>query len=340
MNSAPAFIFAFLAACSSLPNEFEQAPGQTWPHPEQTKLGALIAETAPEDKTLSGVELLADPSEAFSTRFAIAAFAEKTLAIQYYLWKADLSGQLLLWRVLEAADRGVKVRFLIDDIYHAGRDEFYAILATHPNFQLRVFNPMANRGAARNLNFLVNKSSLNRRMHNKIFMADGAVAVLGGRNIGDDYFGIDPDANFLDLDVLTVGQGAIEAGAAFDEYWNSKKAVPIDVLNQKEYTAKDLESLREKLTGPVRPSLYALMGIAGLVVLLGCLNLAGLVLFRTTQRMSALSIRRALGASRSRLFTQLMAEVLILAGLAGVIGLGTASTSSKHVDDSPQNSGR
>ena len=247
MNRAPAFIFAFLAACSSLPNEFEQAPGQTWPHPEQTKLGALIAETAPEDKTLSGVELLADPSEAFSTRFAIAAFAEKTLAIQYYLWKADLSGQLLLWRVLEAADRGVKVRFLIDDIYHAGRDEFYAILATHPNFQLRVFNPMANRGAARNLNFLVNKSSLNRRMHNKIFMADGAVAVLGGRNIGDDYFGIDPDANFLDLDVLTVGQGAIEAGAAFDEYWNSKKAVPIDVLNQKEYTAKDLESIREKL---------------------------------------------------------------------------------------------
>lgn len=240
-------IFVLLAACSSLPSDFEQVPGQVWPHPEQTKLGALIAETAPEDKTLSGVELLADPSDAFSARFAIAAFAEKTLDMQYYLWKGDLSGQLLLWRVLEAADRGVKVRFLIDDIYHAGRDEVYAILDTHPNFQLRVFNPMANRGAARNLNFLVNKTRLNRRMHNKIFMADGAVAVLGGRNIGDDYFGMDPDANFLDLDVLTVGQGAIEAGAAFDEYWNSINAIPIDVLNDREYTSKDLETSREKL---------------------------------------------------------------------------------------------
>jgi putative cardiolipin synthase len=240
-------ILLFLSACSSLPTEFEQVPGQAWSHPEQTKLGAFIAEIAPEDKSLSGVELLADPADAFGARFAIAAFAEKTLDMQYYLWKGDLSGQLLLWRVLEAADRGVKVRFLIDDIYHSGRDEVYAILDTHPNFELRVFNPMANRGAARNLNFLVNKTKLNRRMHNKIFMADGAVAVLGGRNIGDDYFGMDPNANFLDIDILTAGQGAIEAGAAYDEYWNSKNAIPIDVLNDREYTAKDLESLREKL---------------------------------------------------------------------------------------------
>lgn len=242
-----AAIVTFLAACSSLPTEFEQLPSQVWPHPGQTKLGAFIAETAPEDKTLSGVELLADPSEAFGARFAIAAFAEKTLDMQYFLWKGDLSGQLLLWRVLEAADRGVKVRFLIDDISHPGRDEIYAILDTHPNFQLRVFNPMANRGAARNLNFLVNKGKLNRRMHNKIFMADGAVAVLGGRNIGDDYFGMDPDFNFLDLDVLTVGQGAIEAGAAFDEYWNSINAIPIGVLNDRDYSTRDLDSLRQEL---------------------------------------------------------------------------------------------
>jgi len=96
-------IFVFLAACSSLPTEFEQVPGQVWPHPEQTRLGAIIAETAPEDKTLSGVELLADPSEAFGARLAIAAFAEKTLDMQYYLWKGDLSGQLLLWRVATSA---------------------------------------------------------------------------------------------------------------------------------------------------------------------------------------------------------------------------------------------
>ena len=240
-------VFLFLGACASLPEDFEQVPSVGWPHPEQTTLGALIAETAPEDNTLSGVELLVDPGEAFSTRFAIAAFAEKTLDMQYYLWKGDLSGQLLLWRALAAADRGVKVRFLIDDIFHSGRDEIYALLDSHPNFELRVFNPMANRGIARYLNYLANKQQLNHRMHNKIFMADNAVAVLGGRNIGNDYFGIDTKANFFDLDVLTVGEGARQAGAAFDEYWNSKKAVPIKVLHDKVFTPNDLDEARERL---------------------------------------------------------------------------------------------
>jgi putative cardiolipin synthase len=247
-NWLAAFTLLWLAGCATLPDDLQQSPSQVNQDPEQTLLGALIAETAPEDKTLSGVELLADPGEAFSTRFAIAGFAEKTLDMQYYLWKGDLAGQLLLWRVLEAADRGVRVRFLIDDIFHAGRDESYALLNTHPNAEVRVFNPMANRGAARNLNFLVNKKHLNHRMHNKIFMADNAVAVLGGRNIGNDYFGIDTKANFFDLDVLTVGQGAREAGAAFDEYWNSKYAVPIEVLHKKTYTEADLEAQRKKLS--------------------------------------------------------------------------------------------
>lgn len=242
-----AFVMVLLAGCASLPDDLQQTPSQGYANPEQSLLGALVAETAPEDESLSGVQLLADPGESFSARFAIAGFAEKTLDMQYYLWKGDLAGQLLLWRALEAADRGVQVRFLIDDIFHYGRDEAYALLDTHPNFQVRVFNPMANRGLARNLNFLVNKRQLNHRMHNKIFMADSAVAVLGGRNIGNDYFGIDTKANFFDLDVLTVGQAAREAGAAFDEYWNSKYAVPINVLHNKTYTEEDLEEGRKEL---------------------------------------------------------------------------------------------
>ena len=247
-----ALAFALLAGCASLPDDLQQTPSQGYANPEQTLLGALIAETAPEDKSLSGVQLLADPGEAFRARFAIAGFAEKTLDMQYYLWKGDLAGQLLMWRALEAADRGVQVRFLIDDIFHYGRDEAYALLDTHPNFQVRVFNPMANRGLARNLNFLVNKRQLNHRMHNKIFKADNAIAVLGGRNIGNDYFGVDTKANFFDLDVLTVGQGARQAGAAFDEYWNSKYAVPISVLHDKKYTAEDLENGRIKLRESLR----------------------------------------------------------------------------------------
>jgi putative cardiolipin synthase len=121
------------------------------------------------------------------------------------------------------------------------------MLDSHPSFELRVFNPMANRGIGRNLNFLANKKKLNHRMHNKIFLADNAVAVLGGRNIGNDYFGIDTQANFFDLDVLTVGQGAREAGAAFDEYWNSRHAVPISVLHDKNYTKDDLKAARQRL---------------------------------------------------------------------------------------------
>lgn len=240
-------LLLFIGGCASLPDELHQEPSVGHPHPEQTLLGRILDEGAPADKSLSGVELLSDPSEAFRTRFAIAGFAEKSLDMQYYLWKGDLAGQLLLWRALEAADRGVRVRFLIDDIYHSGRDDVYALLDSHPNFELRVFNPMANRGVAKNLNYLKNKKYLNHRMHNKIFMADNAVAVLGGRNIGNDYFGIDTKANFFDLDVLTVGRGAIEAGAAFDEYWNSRHAVPIAVLHNNVYTAADLDEGRKQL---------------------------------------------------------------------------------------------
>jgi putative cardiolipin synthase len=242
----------FLGGCASLPDDLQQEPSEGWPRPEQTPLGALIAETAPTDPALSGVELLHDPSSAFRTRFAIAGLAEKTLDLQYYLWKSDLAGQLLMWRALKAADRGVKVRFLIDDIYHSGRDRAYALLDTHPNFELRVFNPMANRGMAKNLNYLANRKFLNHRMHNKIFLADNAVAVLGGRNIGNDYFGIDTKANFFDLDVLTVGRGAREAGAAFDEYWNSRFAVPISVLHEETYTPADFEAARRQLDESLR----------------------------------------------------------------------------------------
>lgn len=242
-----AALFLYLAGCASLPEELEQVPSEGWPHPEQTFLGALVAETAPDDPSLSGVQLLADPGQAFRARFYIASLADKTLDMQYYLWKWDLAGELLLWRALEAADRGVRVRFLIDDIYHSGRDRDYAMIASHPNFELRVFNPMANRGMGRNLNYLNNRKFLNHRMHNKIFLADNAVAVLGGRNIGNDYFGVDTKANFFDLDVLTVGRGAVEAGAAFDEYWNSVHAVPIHVLHDEPFTAEQLGEARKGL---------------------------------------------------------------------------------------------
>ncbi|MDG1065680.1 MAG: phospholipase D-like domain-containing protein, partial [Luminiphilus sp.] len=153
----------------------------------------------------SGVALLADPEEALQVRLGLAELAQVTLDLQYYLWQGDESGLSLSHEVLAAADRGVRVRILLDDIYHSGRDSAYQTLNSHPNVQVRLFNPMGNRGAAKMPNYAFNKSTFNYRMHNKIFLVDGVAAVLGGRNIGDEYFGRNSSFNFQDIDALTMG---------------------------------------------------------------------------------------------------------------------------------------
>ncbi|MFC2144059.1 phospholipase D family protein [Acidobacteriota bacterium] len=236
-----------LTACASIPADFEQVPSHSWQKPEETSLGIFFDKYAPEDPSLSGVRLLANPREAFRARFGGAYLAEKSLDLQYYLWKGDLTGSLLLYRAVEAADRGVHVRILIDDIYHSGRDLTYSTIDSHPNMEVRVYNPMGSRGAGKGANMVYHKGSLDHRMHNKIFLVDSAVAVLGGRNIGDDYFGVDEKLNFRDLDVLAVGPAAKEAGEAFDMYWNSPAAVPITVVQKKPVEDGALERGREEL---------------------------------------------------------------------------------------------
>jgi putative cardiolipin synthase len=236
-----------LTACASIPADFEQVSSHSWQKPERTRLGKFFDSYAPADPNLSGVLLLANPRDAFQVRFGAANLAEKTLDLQYYLWKGDLTGSLLLYRAVQAADRGVHVRILIDDIYHSGRDVAYATMNSHPNMEVRVYNPMGSRGAGKGANYVYHKGSLNHRMHNKIFLADSAVAVLGGRNIGDDYFGVDETQNFRDIDVMAVGPAARDAGDAFDMYWNSPAAVPITALVKKPVEAGALESGREEL---------------------------------------------------------------------------------------------
>jgi putative cardiolipin synthase len=179
----------------------------------------------------SGIRLLADPSEALQSRLHLAALATATLDIQYYLWQADDSGLGLTYEVLQAADRGVRVRILLDDIYHSGRDSAYQTLDAHPNVEVRLFNPMGNRGAAKQVNYAFKKSTLNYRMHNKIFLVDGVAAILGGRNIGNEYFGQDLSFNFQDMDAIALGEVAAEAGEAFDLFWNAELAFPVAALN-------------------------------------------------------------------------------------------------------------
>ena len=244
------YLSLFLSACASAPQVAEKSTSQFNDlAPTATPLVAL-ATSQPH----SGIRLLADPSEALQSRLQLAALATTTLDIQYYLWQSDKSGLALTHEVLQAADRGVRVRILLDDIYHSGRDSAYQTLDAHPNVEVRLFNPMGNRGAAKQANYAFKKSTLNYRMHNKIFLVDGVAAVLGGRNIGDEYFGQDPSFNFQDMDAIALGEVAAEAGEAFDLFWNAELALPVTALsgNPKEMpTAAQTATLataRERVT--------------------------------------------------------------------------------------------
>lgn len=245
--AATTALLLLLTGCASAPLIEHETRQAAHPKPEETPIGAYFADAGADEPDKSGILLLDDPREAFKARFMLAKRATRTLDMQYYLWKGDLAGRLLLWSALDAADRGVKVRLLIDDIYHSGRDDVYRQIAMHPNFDVRIFNPMKHRRAGRNLNYVLNRAELNHRMHNKIFLVDNAATVMGGRNIGNDYFGVDPSLNFHDLDVLAVGPVAKEAGAAFDMYWNSRYAVPIERLNDKTHSKAAVTEARAAL---------------------------------------------------------------------------------------------
>lgn len=185
-------------------------------------ISALRAGQAPH---LSGVHMLADSQDAFAARILLARRAERSLDLQYYIWRSDLSGTLLLEAVRAAADRGVRVRLLLDDNGIAGLDTVLAALDLHPHIEVRLFNPFTIR-RPKMLGYLADFPRLNRRMHNKSFIADGQATIIGGRNIGDEYFDARDDQLFSDLDVLAVGPVVDDAARDFDRYWASASAYP------------------------------------------------------------------------------------------------------------------
>ena len=162
-----------------------------------------------------------------------ARAAGRSLDLQYYIWHDDFTGRLLDHELLRAADRGVRVRLLLDDLNAHGRNSILAALDAHPNIEVRMFNPTRNRkgGIARALEMLLRMVSVNRRMHNKAWIADGRIAVVGGRNIGDEYFSAATDTNFIDLDALVVGRAVRQAEAIFDEFWNGNAAADKSVAS-------------------------------------------------------------------------------------------------------------
>ena len=181
-----------------------------------TTVGALFQEAADKHPGLSGFSLIRDGSTALMARLAMADLAEKTLDGQYYIWDSDTTGLILAERLLRAADRGVRVRLLIDDHYMSeARDANIAALDAHPNIEIRFFNPVRNR-RWRMMSFLAEFGRANHRMHNKLFVMDNAVAIVGGRNIADTYFGVKADYNFRDLDVMNAGPIVNELSTSFD----------------------------------------------------------------------------------------------------------------------------
>ena len=195
----------------------------------------------------SGFYLLSDNMDAFSARVALANNAKHSLDIQYYMMHNDASGRYLAYVLLQAADRGVKVRILVDDINLAGRDSRLKMLAQHDDIEIRIFNPLANRDWLRNLELIINLDRAGRRMHNKLFIADQRYAIIGGRNIGDEYFDARKSLNFVDLDLLITGPILGELRISFDEYWNSAWATPVEQLSRIKVVKSHLSHIRARL---------------------------------------------------------------------------------------------
>lgn len=223
-----------LIACTTLPKDFTREPSWAWDRPQETKLGRALAADAEQHPGMSGFHLIGSGIDAFVARVALAEAAERTLDLQYYIFHVDFTGKLILESVLRAAERGVRVRILIDDTTAKGRDAGIAAFASHPHIEVRVFNPFAGRSSATWLfSAAADFDRINHRMHNKMFVADNQAGVVGGRNIGDEYFSAREGVNFADLDLLAVGPVVQDLSQSFDEYWNSEWAYPIEAL----YTA-------------------------------------------------------------------------------------------------------
>ncbi len=197
----------------------------------QTALDREIVPLVARHAGKTGAVLVPDGVDAFAARALSARQAGRSLDLQYYIWHDDMAGRLLAREVLRAAERGVRVRLLLDDMNDSGKDSRLLALDAHPDIEIRVYNPFRNRkGIWRVLEMIQRVHSVNHRMHNKAWIADGRVAVLGGRNIGTEYFDASTETNFRDLDVVLFGPSVRQASRIFDAYWNSDAAVPIGAL--------------------------------------------------------------------------------------------------------------
>ena len=244
-----------LGGCATLRKDFHKHPSVAQPARHDTPSARYVHAEVERHGRLSGFRLLTFSTNALMSRVVLADQARHTLDLQYYIFANDATGRLVAQRLLAAADRGVRVRLLLDDIDIGDQLAMLDALDAHPNIEVRLFNPFGSRvssGVAKAAQFLLDASRLNHRMHNKSFIVDNTVAVVGGRNIGDDYFDAGEATHFRDLDLIAIGPVVRQTSQAFDDYWNCDAAYPIRAYRGKHAGPEELAALRVRLAHEAR----------------------------------------------------------------------------------------
>jgi cardiolipin synthase C len=246
-----------LAGCAGLPADVQRKPSTAITNGADTTLGRLVQAAAPPGEPLSGFRLLPMPQFSLHARIELARRAQRSIDVQYYLVQNDETGRYLLRALRDAADRGVRVRLLVDDLYTAGADPLFTSFASHPNVEVRLFNPFPagrDRFGTRWAWSILDFDRVHRRMHNKLYVVDNVVGVMGGRNIANEYFLRDGGSNFIDIDTLVAGAVVPRLSSLFDMYWNSPYVYPIESLVSA--TGETPAQLRERFdrltTGPAQ----------------------------------------------------------------------------------------
>jgi len=230
-----AALTALLCGCASAPpgSHYPKEVTKAFDRPLDTRLGERFHVLSTANGGRSGFRLFPVGVDGFALRLQMVRAAARAVDLQYYLLEEDVTGRLLIDALLRAADRGVRVRLLLDDLDALGRDDLIGSLDAHPNIEVRVFNPFRYRGSIefiRDAEFLFNSARLDYRMHNKLFVVDDSVAVAGGRNVGDAYFQLSPRQQFGDYDIFASGPIVSALSVSFDAYWNSALAIPLQAL--------------------------------------------------------------------------------------------------------------
>ena len=254
-----AFVLAlFLAGCATAPLDFPRQDSHALSDTSDTSLGREVAEWTANHPGKSGFYPLVEGLDALAIRLAMIDRAEISIDAQYFLMKPDSAGRLFAGKLLEAADRGVRVRLLLDDIFTTVDDDAFSVFNQHPNIELRLFNPIGRRGIY-HLNYLGDFKLANRRMHNKSFTVDNQVSVVGGRNIADEYFELLEDTEFRDFDMFVAGPVVGEISDTFDLFWNHKLALPIEAFD----TGKEIPDLETARASVDRSKIEASRSIYG-----------------------------------------------------------------------------